>query len=283
MVLAALRNWRRNRILSRAQLDDGLWSSTVARVPFLRVMSEAELASLRELGILFLHEKHFSAAGGLQLTEPMRFFVAAQACMLVLELGLEYYRGWSEIVVYPAQFVPRHQHMDELGVVHQGDEPYAGEAWLHGPVILSWADIQGSLWADGVNVVIHEFAHKLDMLNGAANGYPPLHRGMSREAWSRAFGAAYLDFCARVDGRADTLIDPYASENPGEFFAVLSEVFFETPAVVRDEYPAVYEQLRQFYRQDPIQRMEAAEGAPENAIGRAARPIANLRDANRGR
>jgi MtfA peptidase len=258
MVLAALRNWRRDRVLKRAQLDDQLWRGTVAQIPFLRVLSAAEAARLRDLSVLFLHEKHFSAAAGLQLSEPMRLFVAAQACVLILELGLEYYRGWSEIVVYPAQFVPRHQHVDEFGVVHQGEQPYAGEAWLRGPVVLSWEDVEGSHWPDGANVVIHEFAHKLDMLNGAANGYPPLHRGMRRETWSQAFGAAYQDFCTRVDRSEYTRIDPYASESPGEFFAVLSEVFFETPAVVRLEYPAVYEQLLQFYRQDPIRRMEGA-------------------------
>ena len=152
----------------------------------------------------------------------------------------------------PAEFVPRHQYVDESGVVHQGDQSYAGEAWLQGPVILSWADIAASEYPDGVNVVIHEFAHKLDMLNGQANGFPPLHRGMSREAWSQIFSSAYEDFCARVDHDEDTVIDPYASESPGEFFAVLSEVFFELPEVVQDEYPQVYEQLAQFYRTSEV-------------------------------
>jgi len=106
-----------------------------------------------------------------------------------------------------------------------------------------------------VNVVVHEFAHKLDMLNGGANGYPPLHRGMDRRSWSEAFGAAYRDLCARVDAGEDTVIDPYASESPGEFFAVLSEAFFELPDVVEAEYPRVYAQLAQFYRQDPLARL----------------------------
>jgi hypothetical protein len=141
-------------------------------------------------------------------------------------------------------------------VVHEGDEVYAGEAWLHGPVILSWADIAESEYADGVNVVIHEFAHKLDMLNGSANGYPPLHRGMDRRSWSEAFSAAYRDLCARVDGGEDSIIDPYASQSPGEFFAVLSEAFFELPDVVQSEYPRVYAQLAQFYRQDPLAKLE---------------------------
>jgi hypothetical protein len=181
--------------------------------------------------------------------------------MLILNLDLEYYRGWSGVIVYPEQFVPRHQHVDDAGVVHEGDEPYSGEAWLGGPVVLSWADVADTGYADGVNVVIHEFAHKLDMLNGDANGFPPLHAGMDRSAWVRSMTAAYRDFCTRVDGGEDTIIDPYAAESPGEFFAVMSETFFELPDVVQDEYPEVYEQFCAFYRQDPVARLPALSGA----------------------
>jgi len=251
-----LRRWRRGRVLARAQLDERTWAGTLRRFEFTRVLSADERERLRELTILFLHEKQFSTAHGLALTEPMRVHVAAQACMLILNLGLDYYRGWSEVLLYPAQFVPRHQYTDEMGVVHQGDQPYSGEAWLLGPVILSWEDVAKTEYPDGVNVVIHEFAHKLDMLNGTANGFPPLHRDMSRQAWVKAFTAAYQDFCARVDEGEDTIIDPYASESPGEFFAVFSEAFFELPDVVRSEYPAIYEQLGYFYRQDPLARLE---------------------------
>jgi Mlc titration factor MtfA (ptsG expression regulator) len=257
-VLAALRGWRRNRILRQSQIDNAQWQELVSHFAFAWTLDAADQQRLKELVVLFLHEKHFSTAAGLQLSAHMQLWVAIQACILILGLGLEYYRGWSGIVLYPEQFVPRHQHMDEAGIVHQGDEPYAGEAWLGGPVVLSWADVQGTEYPDGVNVVIHEFAHKLDMLNGDANGYPPLHGGMSRAAWSQAFTAAYEDFCQRVDDGEDTDIDPYASESPGEFFAVLSEAFFEIPDVVQDEYPRIYEQLQAFYRQDPAARMMAA-------------------------
>jgi MtfA peptidase len=252
---SAFRAWRRNRILARVHLDQRTWKLALQRLPFAQGLSAEERNRLQELTILFLHDKHFSTAHGLQLTEVMRLHVAIQACILILNLGLEFYRGWSEIIVYPAEFVPRHQYTDEIGVVHQGDEAYAGEAWLHGPVILSWADVEQTEYPDGVNVVIHEFAHKLDMRNGSANGYPPLHRGMNRQAWAEAFGAAYKDFCGRVDQGEDTSIDPYASESPAEFFAVLSEAFFELPDVVREDYPQVYAQLSQFYRQDPLARM----------------------------
>lgn len=122
-------------------------------------------------------------------------------------------------------------------------------------MILSWADVAPAPGAAGYNVVMHEFAHQLDMLNGPANGFPPLHPEMNRDAWSRAFRAAYDDFRRRVEADEDTAIDPYAAENPAEFFAVLSEAFFEMPIAVRAEYPAVYAQLTQFYRQDPVARV----------------------------
>jgi len=253
--------WRRNRILAAVRLDERAWRLAIQRFPFTRVLSTDERDRLRELTLLFMHDKRFSSAHGLRLTDDMQLHVAVQACALILNLGLEYYRGWREIVLYPAGFVPRHQHVDEAGVVHEGDEVYAGEAWLHGPVILSWADIAESDYPDGVNVVIHEFAHKLDMLNGSANGYPPLHRGMDRRTWSEAFNTAYHDLCTRVDSGEDTIIDPYASESPGEFFAVLSEAFFELPDVVQAEYPRVYAQLAQFYRQDPLARLQGRMGA----------------------
>ena len=134
--------------------------------------------------------------------------------------------------------------------MHEFDDQVAGEAWEGGPVLLSWFDRPEA--ADGMNVVIHEFAHKLDMLNGPPDGLPPLHEGMKRQAWIDAFEPAYADFCARVDDGEETWIDPYAAEHPAEFFAVTSEVFFEAPDLLRHEYPAVYEQLRQFYRQDPL-------------------------------
>ena len=133
-----------------------------------------------------------------------------------------------------------------------------GESWLAGPVILSWEDAERRGEAQGYNVVIHEFAHKLDMLNGDANGYPPLHAGMSREEWTRVFDAAYRGFCARVERNEQSGVDPYAAESPAEFFAVLSEAFFEIPEVVRAEHPEVYGQLAAFYRQDPGTRLAAA-------------------------
>jgi Mlc titration factor MtfA (ptsG expression regulator) len=254
-VFGAIRRWRRQRVIERAELDATLWLTTLDRLPFLRGLTADELARLRDTVILFLHQKSIRGAAGLQLDAAMQLMIAAQACILVLNLDIDYYRGWVEVIVYPDAFVPTIEYMDEDGVVHRDREARAGEAWLQGPVILSWADVAPA--EDGVNVVIHEFAHKLDMLNGDANGYPPLHGGMTREAWTGAFTAAYEDFCRRVDADEDVAIDPYAAESPAEFFAVMSEIFFETPRLVLDAYPQVYAQLKAFYRQDP-----AARGVP---------------------
>jgi Mlc titration factor MtfA (ptsG expression regulator) len=248
----ALKRWRRARIIARASLDPALWQQTLERLPFLRGLSDAEREGLRQSVILFLHHKSIHGAGGLKLDAGMQLLIAAQACILILNLDVDYYRGWVEVIVYPDEFVPKIEFTDEAGVVHTEREPHVGEAWLQGPVILSWADVAPRV--DGVNVVIHEFAHKLDMLNGDANGFPPLHRGMAREAWSQVFGSAYADFCRRVDADENVAIDPYAAESPGEFFAVMSEAFFEIPRAVSGLYPQVYDQLRLFYRQDPAAR-----------------------------
>lgn len=265
---------RRRRVPARIAIDPALWAQATAPWLFMRGLREEESQRLRDLSERFLASKHFSGTHGLEVSTLMQVEVAAQACILVLELGLEWYDGWTEVIVYPSQFAPEREIVDEAGVVHLTQDPMAGEAWLGGPVVLSYEDV--ALAADeqarvaGYNVVIHEFAHKLDMRNGDPNGFPPLHPGMSAGAWKRAFSEAYDDFCRRVDAAErlperrmqaafDELpMDPYAAESAGEFFAVGSEAFFETPELLAPAYPAVYEQLRLFYRQDPGQRLEAA-------------------------
>jgi Mlc titration factor MtfA (ptsG expression regulator) len=254
-MFGAFRRWRRRRIIEGADLDPQLWQRTLEQLPFLAGLSADECERLRQTVILFLHEKSIHGAAGLQLEPAMQLLIAAQACLLILNLDVEYYAGWVEVIVYPDEFVPKAEYVDEDGIVHTDLAPRAGEAWLQGPVILSWADVAPRAEGDGVNVVIHEFAHKLDMLNGDANGFPPLQAGMSRRDWAAAFEAAYGDFCRRVDGDEETEIDPYAAESPAEFFAVMSEAFFEIPQVVQREYPAVYAQLVLFYKQDPAQRL----------------------------
>ncbi|MDP3537789.1 MAG: zinc-dependent peptidase [Azonexus sp.] len=236
-------------------IPDELWEKTVAALPFLASLTVDEKKSLKSLAEAFLAEKEFSTAGGLALSDEICVSIAAQGCLPILNLGLTAYREWVGIVVYPDEFVVSRQIEDEDGVVHEYDDVLAGEAWEGGPLLVSWRDVQ--MAGDGYNVVIHEFAHKLDMLNGQADGMPALHSGITEEEWAQVFVAAYEDFCRRVDDAEETIIDPYASDEPAEFFAVLSESFFELPAVVQNEYPALYDLLRRYYRQDPLFRQQA--------------------------
>src|SRR5262249_5753322 len=254
--LAFMIGWFRARPRDpRHAIDAELWKRATASWLFMRGLDAGESEKLRGPAERCLGRQHFSGTYGLDVTEAMRVEVAAQAAILVLELGIEWYDGWSEVIVYPAQFAPEREYTDEAGVVHLTQDPMAGEAWLGGPVLLSYEDV--AMTADeemrvaGYNVVIHEFAHKLDMRNGDSNGFPPLHSGMSPREWRLAFAAAFEDFGKRVDAAErlprrksqealDALpIDPYAAESPGEFFAVASEAFFETPELLAPAYPEV--------------------------------------------
>lgn len=254
-VLGAFARWRRERILRRHPVSPAAFLAVVERLPILKGLTTEEQERLREQASLLIHDKAFSAAGGAEVDASTQLAIAVQACLLTLNLGEESYHGWNEIILYPEEFLRPREEMDEAGVVHHTRDILAGESWHGGPLVLSLADVEASGQADGFNVVLHEFAHKLDMLNGDANGYPPLHRGMDAAAWARDFTAAYEDLCARVDADEDTAIDPYATVDPAEFFAVLTETFFETPDLLHAEYPAVYDQLRQFYRQHPLARL----------------------------
>jgi Mlc titration factor MtfA (ptsG expression regulator) len=255
----ALRNWRRARVLRGAALPDALWREALAALPFLGLYTDAETTRLRDLVVLFLDAKGIVGARGHEVTPRQRVIIAVQACVPILNLDLSLYEGFENVIVYPDEFVPGWEWEDEAGVVHKIDDALAGEAMPRGPVVLSWPDVEASAdWeAMGMNLVIHEFAHKIDMVNGDANGCPPLPAGMSAAEWRRTLTDAYDDFCARQHHGEETEIDPYAAESPAEFFAVLSEVFFADPLLLRDEYPAVYAQFARFYRQDLAARVVA--------------------------
>jgi Mlc titration factor MtfA (ptsG expression regulator) len=213
------------------------------------------LERLKDLVVLFLEKKTFEAADGLQMAASMKAVIALQACVPILNLGLRWYRNWKTIVVVPKRFAQYRRRVDRAGVVHEWSEVDLGQSWDRGPVVLSWEDVEVSGWADGFNVVIHEAAHRLDLLDGAVNGRPELHREMSPKLWQDTFMQAFQDLERRIHMRKPTVIDSYAATSPGEFFAVLSELFFEIPRKLKAEYPEVYGQLVQFYRQDPSQRL----------------------------
>jgi Mlc titration factor MtfA (ptsG expression regulator) len=254
------RDWRRRRILGRIELDAWCWRQTLA-APIFAGLNTDELGRLYDQARLFIHDKSFTGASGFVMDEMTRMGIAAQAALLILNLDFERLSGWREIIVYPDEFAPRREYRDASGVVHEMQYPVLGEAWQGGPVIFSAADVIGSMTLDGTNVVIHELAHKLDMQGGQANGLPVLHRDMQVKDWADAFTQAYDDLRERVRNGHETEINPYAATSPAEFFAVLSEVFFETPAILAATYPSVHAQMVAFYRQDPLRRLPALQNA----------------------
>jgi Mlc titration factor MtfA (ptsG expression regulator) len=246
------RRWRRRRILERHSIPDDLWAAALAAVPTFLPLTEDQQRRLRSLALLFLHEKQFEAARGIALDEAKCVRIAAMACLPILELGFDAYRGFKSVVVHPDEFVVRDRaYEDEDGVVHTGDDVLAGEAHEQGPVVLAWSEVEESGRGEGFNVVVHECAHKLDMLGGEADGVPPLHGGMRVPEWVAAFDAAYDDLCSRLERGEEPWLDPYAAEDASEFFAVCTEMFFDVPRRFRAEYPDVYEQLKRYFKQDP--------------------------------
>jgi len=250
-----IRNWLNRRIIKRSAITAAQWSEAFEALPLLQGLTTAEKHSLKELVILFQHHKVFEGAHGLAVTQPMQLIIGLQACLPILKLGLDCYDGWVTVIVYPSGFAPKRVVRDGYGVEHLVQSNLAGEAWQRGPVVLAWDESEHAGFIDGHNLVIHEFTHKLDMQNGEANGFPPLHSAMDTKAWTEAFSAGFDDFQHKCNTGKNIGIDCYGASSPAEFFAVLSEVFFEKPGIIHRHYTAVYAQLKQYYRQDPLVRL----------------------------
>ena len=259
-------NWlktkRRERALATHALPDDEWSAALHELPFLDHFAPKALSRLRDLTTLFLVEKSIvsgatSGAHVLDVTPHMRIMIGVQACLLILGRGetvaeaMRDYDGWENVVIYPGDFPRTQDFEDEAGVVHRLDEPIAGESWEGGPVLLSWPAVAAGYDETGMALVIHEFAHKIDMLDGAVNGLPPLPVH-ARDGFREAVTAAFKHFRASVDRDLITDIDPYAAESIDEFFAVTCEVFFAEPELLLLEYPAYFGQLRLYFQVDPI-------------------------------
>ena len=271
-------NWFR-RLFHHPEIPQALWEDCLQTLPFLQRLNAEEQGRLKDLSESLLASKSMTGAGGFELTDEIAVAIAAQASLPLLNLTLDLYADMPGIVVYPDAFVVPYREMDEAGVVHEGLEPLAGEAIsAGGVVVLSWADVSGPLEA-AHNVVIHEFAHVIDLSDGDANGRPPFlaafHAGLDATAWRQVFSDAYADLCHRValleaqlppdfnqddesqgvladEIFASLPLDPYATENPAEFFAVTSEAFFVQPGPLAATYPDVYRLLSLYYRQDPL-------------------------------
>ncbi len=252
---------RDSAALRRRAIPDDLWKRTLVRYPFLQRRDAEAAQELRRLTSLFLDKKEFSTSDGLRLTDAMVVAIAAQAVLPVLRLGLARYARFVGIVVHPDLVLARREVADEDGVVHSYEEALAGEAMEGGPVMLSWRDVRaaGVRASDSAkdaattayNVVIHEFAHVLDMEDGVANGMPRLPSGLSAQFWRQTLGAEFARFVQRVDAEENTALDPYGAQGEEEFFAVASEAFFVSPEAMKKEHPALYGMLCRFYLQDP--------------------------------
>jgi MtfA peptidase len=250
-----LQRRREARALQRRAIADDLWQACLADLPFIAARPAEQQQRLRRMASLFLDRKEFSGAQGFVVTDRIALTVALQACLPVLELGIDQYDGFVGIVMHGDAVVASREVMDEDGVVHAYDEELAGEAMEGGPLMLSWADVLPIEDEDApptaYNVVIHEFAHVLDLRDGQADGIPVLASSAERRAWSEVLMAEYDRFCERVVCAYETVLDPYAAEAPDEFFAVASEAFFVTAQALKEEQPAMYRLLSSFYKQDP--------------------------------
>jgi len=246
------RRRRRNRLLA-TPLTSARREIVAELVPIVRRLPAPLKLKLEGKINLFLDQITFRGQNGLEVSEAMRLSIAAQACLPVLNIPV-WYDTLRNVLIYPSAFTTRRPSHDGY-VVHERDVGMLGESWARGPVILSWDHaLQGGLdAADGHNVVIHEFAHQLDSLTGHTNGIPILNKGQAYQGWERAMLDAYHGHRERVESGRNTLIDPYGATNHEEFFAEAIVTFFEKPAALRLEEPALYEQLAKLLALDPAQ------------------------------
>lgn len=254
---------RRRRARLRAKPVPPEWESDLGSdVPYFGCLPPADRRELIGHVRVFLAEKRFEGAAGLEVTQNMRLSIAAQACTLLLHRDTDYYPGLRTIIVYPRGYIATVKRQLPGGVVVEGPEGRLGESWLRGSVVLSWDDAQAGARAphDGHNVVFHEFAHQLDGESGDMEGAPALASADEYRAWSKVFQREFDALRADLAARRPTLLNPYAATSPPEFFAVAVEFFFERPAELRARHPDLYQQMRLFFRQDPAERFIACYG-----------------------
>ena len=234
------------------------------RFPYFARLSEEDRRELLGHVQVFLDEKHFEGCGGLELTDEIKLTIAAHACLLLLHRKTNYYPGLDSILVYPDAYRAPKRVAVGGGLAIETDEARLGESHRRGIVVLSWDAIakksgdvayRETSGPDGRNVVLHEFAHQLDQEDGEADGVPVLDRPSAYGPWARVFQAEFDDLTREVDHGRESDIDPYAATNPAEFFAVVTEEFFETPEKLAKNHPRLYAELAGYYNQDPLARL----------------------------
>ncbi len=226
---------------------DAIWDEVFASSSLLSALDWQRREKLQKLASHFCERVHFSGAHGFEVDHFVRLSIAAQACLLVLELGLEYFSEVRTVILYPDAFVAFREEEDDIGVVHSGYEALDGESIEQGAVVLAWEEARPDREASHSNLVLHEFAHKLDERSGVCDGAPPMPGGMDAGRWQRVFSAAYARLCVGLDAGDGALIDAYAATSPAEFFAVCVEYFFVAPGDLFKAFPEIHGQLREFF------------------------------------
>lgn len=246
-----------NRRIKQQAFTPEQWEAAIADWPVMQRYQGKERDTLREMSLRFLARKEIAPGGDFEISSSMCLKLATMACVPVLHLGLDWYDHWYSVILYEADFIPGRYERSDDGVVHTSASVLSGEAWEQGPVILSWSAIcdSGATSHHGLasNVVIHEMAHKLDMLIDGANGAPPMHPDMRSEEWYAIFSTAWKSLHKDQRHHRPLPVDSYALTSPAEFFAVCSESFFEAPEHLHQALPEVYRLLSQFYRQNLAQ------------------------------
>ncbi|MEO6808227.1 MAG: M90 family metallopeptidase [Isosphaeraceae bacterium] len=245
---------RRERLRSAPFPPD--WELILQKnVPLDARLNDADRRELRGHVQVFLAEKHFEGCGGLELTDEVRVTIAAQACLLLLHRDTDYYPRLITILVYPQAYLARSVEPIGGGMVLEGESARLGEAWRDGVVVLSWDDVQAgaSDLQDGHNVVLHEFAHQLDQEDGAADGAPILNQRSHYVSWARVLSSEFEQLRQDATRGRRSVLDEYGATNPAEFFAVATECFFEKSAQLKRKHPDLYEELKEYYQQDPVQ------------------------------
>lgn len=240
----------RRRRLDRKSFPESWLQILDEQLPFHRKLSPEEQQKLQRLIIRFLDAKRFIGCAGQEIDDRVRLTIASQACLLLLNRTAYEYPGVTTVLVYPSVFVAQHHEIDENGVVHCDPRVLAGESWETGKVVLAWDNVESGArdFSDGHNVVLHEFAHQLDQESGASNGSPLLDSRAAYAGWARTFAEEFI----RLQQNTGTgLLDDYGASNPAEFFAVVTETYFEQPHALAEHHPALFHELLKYYRTDP--------------------------------
>lgn len=258
------KKWRRNRVRNRPFPKD--WVEIIRKnAPYYSLLTPEEQTELHGCIQIFLDEKHFEGCNGQEITDEIRLTIAANACFLILNRETDYYPNLQTILVYPTEFQVEETYDFEDGTVIEESDVRLGESWVDGVVVLSWEDVWNGPgnWGEGFNLTIHEFAHQLDSESGDSEGAPELVDRELSKTWREVFSREYEKLIDDLKHRRPTFLEEYAATDPAEFFAILTECFFEVPIELEEEHPELYDLMKTYYRQDPASRKRAASAPPE--------------------